>query len=246
MAIKKDITITVQNEKSIMSEEVYIYQGDKNIDLYFTIVDDRFMFTGTKKYSFTVKKPDGNIIAITTLTSMDIDNKVKFTITEAMADELTEIGVYGVLIHLHDDVAKISIPEIYFTVKEPLVCTNAITNTGFVQSAILDNINDKLIRLDVNGRYDKTIWNIGDTITKDNLNKIENELNDLNLTVDSIKNTNAVITFDANSRVTKIQHKNISDNVIIREDIFTYTSNTITETRRIISTGSTITYVCNY
>lgn len=181
MAIKKDITVTVENKKSIMSDDVWIYQGDKNIDIYFTIVDTRFEFSTVtpQKYSFTIRKPDGNLLPPTEITAL-VEGKVKFTITQAMADELNEVGMYDILIHLYDDLdSRISIPEISFEVKQPLVTTNALTSSGFVESAILDNINDKLDRLDGDGNYVKTVWSKGDIITKENLNKIENQLSDL-------------------------------------------------------------------
>ncbi|WP_346938203.1 hypothetical protein [uncultured Clostridium sp.] len=182
MAIKKDITVTVENKKSIMSDDVWIYQGDKNIDIYFAIIDNRFEFSTItpNRYSFSIRKPDGNILPYTDIIAL-VDNKVKFTITEAMADELNEVGIYDILIHLYDDLdSRISIPEISFEVKQPLVTTNALTSSGFVESAVLDSINDTLERLDANGNYVKTVWNKGDVITKENLNKIENQLVDTN------------------------------------------------------------------
>ena len=188
MAIKKDITVTVENKKSIMSDSVWIYQGDKNIDIYFTIVDNRFEFSTVtpQRYSFTIRKPDGNLLPPTEITAL-VEGKVKFTITQAMADELNEVGMYDILIHLYDDLdSRISIPEISFEVKQPLVTTNALTSSGFVESAVLDSINDTLERLDSNGNYIKTVWNKGDVITKENLNKIENQLEELTLKINQL------------------------------------------------------------
>lgn len=181
MAIKKDITITVENALSKMSDSFYVYQGDKNIDIYFTIIDNRFEFSTIvpKQYSITIRKPDGNIVPTSNKTTI-VDNKVQFTITAELVDELDEIGTYDLLIHLYDDLdSRISIPPVSFEVKQPLVTTNALANSGLVQNAILDEINNKLIRLDDNGKYVKTVWNKGDVITKENLNKIENQLEDL-------------------------------------------------------------------
>jgi len=190
MAIKKDITITIENKISKMSEEFYVYQGDKNIDIYFTIVDNRFEFSTIvpKQSSITIRKPDGNIIPTSAKVPI-VDNKVQFTITPELVDELDEIGEYYILIHLYDDLdSRISIPEISFEVRQPLVSTNVLTNSGFVQSAVLDEINDKLTRLDSNGNYIKTVWNKGDVITKENLNKIENQLSDTSSQLAEIKN----------------------------------------------------------
>lgn len=228
MAIKKDITVTVENKKSIMSDSVWIYQEDKNIDIYFTIIDTRFEFSTItpQKYNFTIRKPDGDLLPITEITPL-IDNKVKFTITEQMAYEFDKVGMYDILIHLYDDLdSRISIPEITFEVKQPLMTTNALTNSGFIQSAILDGINEKLDRLDDNGNYIKTLWNKGDLITNENLNKIENQLSDTSLKltentqqisfVDTIK-LQAIysVKYDGTDESTKVQQMiNETDNEI--------------------------------
>ena len=55
----------------------------------------------------------------------------------------------------------------------------------------------------------------------------------------NIKGTTQSITFNGNGTVQKVQHKDVSNN-LIREDIFTYATNLITEVRTLTS-GGTVT-----
>jgi hypothetical protein len=53
----------------------------------------------------------------------------------------------------------------------------------------------------------------------------------------SIKGTTQFIIFNTDGTAQKVQHKN-SGNVVLREDVFTYTTNLITEVRTLSSGGS--------
>jgi len=57
-----------------------------------------------------------------------------------------------------------------------------------------------------------------------------------------IKGTNQSVTLNTGGDVIKVQHINGSS-VVLREDIFTYATNLITEVRTIIASGLTITYL---
>lgn len=63
----------------------------------------------------------------------------------------------------------------------------------------------------------------------------------LNLKEDSIRGTKQSITFNSDGTVQKVQHIDTDENVV-REDVFTYSGDTITEVRTLADT-STITYV---
>lgn len=58
---------------------------------------------------------------------------------------------------------------------------------------------------------------------------------------EGIKGTTQTVTFNTDGTVQKIQHKNAS-NVVLREDVFTYAANLITEVRT-LSTAETITFI---
>jgi hypothetical protein len=127
--IEKEVTVTIDGRNASLSESIYLYQGDKNIDILFTITDAKFKFNeysgnilveSTAKYA-TVKvlKPNGdtftsNKLAIT-------DNKVVLTIDQMFIDEITEIGTHIVQIQLWDtDNGRVTIPPIQFEVLTPI------------------------------------------------------------------------------------------------------------------------------
>ena len=130
--IRKDLTITIDGNKASVDEPLYMYQGDRNIDIYFTIIDSKFKFSetnsnilvdSTAKYStIKVLKPNGE--KIKTDKKAIEDNKIVFTINQEFADEATEIGKYKLQIQLWsidaNNQGRVTIPPIEFEVLEPI------------------------------------------------------------------------------------------------------------------------------
>lgn len=130
--IRKDLTITIDGNKASVDEPLYMYQGDRNIDIYFTIIDSKFRFSetnsniladSTAKYStIKVLKPNGE--KIKTDKKAIEDNKIIFTINQEFADEATEIGKYKLQIQLWsidaNNQGRVTIPPIEFEVLEPI------------------------------------------------------------------------------------------------------------------------------
>ena len=130
--IRKNLTITIDGNKASVDEPLYMYQGDKNIDIYFTIIDSKFRFSetnsnilidSTAKYStIKVLKPNGD--KITTNKKAIEDNKIVFTINQEFADEAVEIGKYKLQIQLWsidaNNQGRVTIPPIEFEVLEPI------------------------------------------------------------------------------------------------------------------------------
>ena len=130
--IRKDLTITIDGNKASVDEPLYMYQGDRNIDIYFTIIDSKFKFSetnsnilvdSTAKYStIKVLKPNGE--KIKTNKKAIEDNKIIFTINQEFADEATEIGKYKLQIQLWsidaNNQGRVTIPPIEFEVLEPI------------------------------------------------------------------------------------------------------------------------------
>ncbi len=128
-------TITIDGNKATLNEPLYIYQGDRYIDVYFTIVDNKFKFLSpdsanvlidsSAQYS-TIKilKPNGEKI-ITEKQEIDkVNNQVIFTINKEFADAVDEIGVCKLQIQLWSEVSdnqgRVTIPYIEFEVLEPI------------------------------------------------------------------------------------------------------------------------------
>ena len=130
--IRKNLTITIDGNKASVDEPLYMYQGDRNIDIYFTIIDSKFRFSetnsnilvdSTAKYStIKVLKPNGE--KIRTDKKAIEDNKIIFTINQEFADEATEIGKYKLQIQLWsidaNNQGRVTIPPIEFEVLEPI------------------------------------------------------------------------------------------------------------------------------
>ena len=130
--IRKNLTITIDGNKASVDEPLYMYQGDKNIDIYFTIIDSKFKFSetnsnilvdSTAKYStIKVLKPNGE--KIKTDKKAIEDNKIVFTINQEFADEAVEIGKYKLQIQLWsidaNNQGRVTIPPIEFEVLEPI------------------------------------------------------------------------------------------------------------------------------
>ena len=128
--IKKELTITIDGNTARLNEQLYIYQRDRNIDIYFTIIDSKFQFLGedngniltesTAKYAtLRVLKPD-NTKFISEKFEI-IDKQIIFSITDDFSDQVEEIGIYKLQISLYDTKqGKVTIPPIEFTVLEPI------------------------------------------------------------------------------------------------------------------------------
>ena len=140
MAITKNLTITVKEDKATLSEKMYVYLGDVGVDFYLAIVNHKAEFTATSMYnesragvsllrdlenayaSVSIKRPSGETFTKGKIAV--VDNKVKFTITQELTDQLDDVGDYLLQIHLHDGNTSTSnrktIPPVNFQVKELL------------------------------------------------------------------------------------------------------------------------------
>ena len=72
--------------------------------------------------SCAIKQPNDVILTKDGLTMSN--DEIKLSITETMVDELTEVGTHTIQFFLYDSAEKINritIPEVSFEVKEPIV-----------------------------------------------------------------------------------------------------------------------------
>ena len=194
MAIYFDYTVTVKDNESKLDKSIYLYQGNRNIDYYFTIKEAPF------KYS----KPEGeNIIekltpshaAVTLLRTSDgvevgsgkaevLKDKIKLTIDKEMIDEDIEVGKYTMVIDLLDD-EKDSIAtlppivdqfEIFPRVTSLSFDGSNIVNEAIVGQAVVTSPGEPLNVFDDQGNYIKTVWKTGNRIVAEKLNKIEDAI----------------------------------------------------------------------
>ena len=127
--IEKEVTMTIEGRTASLSESIYLYRGDRNVDILFTITDAKFKFNeysgnilveSTAKYAtVNVLKPNGDTFTSNKLSI--IDNKVVLEITQDFIDEITEVGTHLVQIQLWDaDNGRVTLPPINFEVLEPI------------------------------------------------------------------------------------------------------------------------------
>ena len=137
MAIVKEVTIRVSNNKSVIDKPIYLYLGDGSVTLLINILDVT-MKVGTYVEStniieeFDTKwakvcllKPDNTIVYGRQCTVKD--NKLSFLIDKEFIDELGEEGEHLLQIHLYDSnetnvngVNRYTIPPISLQVLKPL------------------------------------------------------------------------------------------------------------------------------
>lgn len=185
MAISRHLEIIIKEDKAEFKEKLFVFQKDRNVDFYIDILEHKYRYTPDQNMmrrlenaysSAVVLKPDGTDFE--TPKSPIIDGKIKFTINEDMVDEITEVGEHIVQFHLYDNGnAEIAIPSVTFTVKELIANRENSTNENTVGKAIVGKAvveEDKVVLEVFEGRvYIKTVWENGDLITSEKLNKIE-------------------------------------------------------------------------
>ena len=120
MAIYTERTIKVNNNKASMDKDIYVYRGNRNIDIEFSVVEHLFKFRDVN----LIERISPSHAYVTLLTpqmkqvstgkGVIEDNKIKLTITSAMIDEKTEIGDYAIVIDLYDEDgdALVTIPPV--------------------------------------------------------------------------------------------------------------------------------------
>lgn len=147
MFIKKELQITVEGNTAKLDQPLYLFQNDRFIDIYFSIVNFKFDFirgiqteenlvvsSNASYATIRVLKPNGQkVISEDLIPITDDNNKVLLTIKEDFMDEVDEIGVYKLQISLWDnnegnEQGKVTLPYIEFEVLEPIFPEDFVAN----------------------------------------------------------------------------------------------------------------------
>ena len=187
MSIVKNLEIKVNNGEAKLSENIYIYQNDRGIELKLKLnlvnnnshsaIRSSLFEADTIFAAATILKPNGELIGRDK--TIIKDNTITFRIDKDFTDNVDEIGIYKIQFHIYDTLDnRITIPPISFEVKELLGIINEFDSKyGVVDNSYTDicNVLDdgKEVEIFLNGKYIKTIWNTGDLISSSKLNKIE-------------------------------------------------------------------------
>lgn len=197
-------TIMVVNDSATINKPLILYRGDKNIELKITIAESQFKFRNNDA-SNVIETTDASYaqLVINTPYGLPIfsdvaatkNGAVIFVITEAMIDEIREVGAYEIQIRLLDDnkQSRASIPPVSnaIEIREPIaiedgsaVDSNAV-NTARVNRA-LTTTSAPLEVFDSQGNYIKKTWGDGDPITDAALNKMEAGIDGVNKKIANI------------------------------------------------------------
>ena len=97
-------TVVIENSTAYIEEPIYLYKGDKNIEVQFTIQNNPFKYKNTLAYNYgqlIIKRDTApNIFSEVTKLS---GGRIILTITGEMIDELSELGSYTFQIRLYNE-----------------------------------------------------------------------------------------------------------------------------------------------
>ena len=197
MAIIIDRKITINNDQATLDRPIYLYIEDGDITCLFTIEEKRkraatFGSKDNNNYSLPINedtsygqvriyKPDPGSDAISRLVLTDraeiIDDKLQVTFSRKNIDDFSEAGIHKLQIHLYDNEDnRFTIPPVDLYVLMPVGCDNNTTGEAIVGYSLLDRAGEEVPTFDEEGNYNKTVWETGDIITSNKLNKIEDAL----------------------------------------------------------------------
>ena len=186
--IYKKCVMTIDKNKATLDEDIYLYRLDKNIELYFTIVNNKYRFN---------KGDMNNIILITNASFFQVrlykNAEIKYTfaiqptdggqailtITDDLIDDPIETGDYDFQISLLDEekTSMISMPIVskQLHVCEPLVSDDATMGKAVLGLSKLATGEIKNA-FDSKGNYIREIHKDGDILSASIINKFEDAL----------------------------------------------------------------------
>lgn len=186
--IYKKCVMTIDKNKATLDEDIYLYRLDKNIELYFTIVNNKYRFN---------KGDMNNIILITNASFFQVrlykNAEIKYTfaiqptdggqailtITDDLIDDPIETGDYDFQISLLDEekTSMISMPIVskQLHVCEPLVSDDATMGKAVLGLSKLATGEIKNA-FDSDGNYIREIHKDGDILSASIINKFEEAL----------------------------------------------------------------------
>lgn len=207
--IYKQCVLTISNNNATLDEDIYLYRLDKNVELYFTIVNNKYKFD---------KSDLNNIISITNASYFQMrlykDKKVKYvftiqptengqailTITNDLIDEPIEVGDYDFQISLldADKSSMISMPiaRQQLHVCEPLVGNISETGSAVLGLSQLDTTGEIVDAFDENGNYIRKVHVNGETISAELFNKWETALESNTTNIVEVKNNQINLSKD--------------------------------------------------
>ena len=186
--IYKQCTMTIAKNGATLDEDIYLYRLDKNIELHFTIVNNKYKFdksdlnniiAQTQAAYFQVRLYKNADIKYTFAIQPTQDGVAILTITDDLIDDPIEVGEYDFQISLldADKTSMISMPIVskQLHVCEPLVSDDATMGKAILGLSTAANGEIKNA-FDSEGNYIREIHSNGEIISAQLFNKFEEAL----------------------------------------------------------------------
>lgn len=187
--ISKDCTITIDKGNASVDEDVYLYKNDMNIQILFTIVNNKYRYTkntaidniiANNKASYAQVKFKKGDIEIDFEEQETKDGAVVLLIKKELIDEDTELGDYSIQIRLFDEnkTSVITLPPVEncIHIQRPLF-EKAGEDTNIVDQALTDmavvTYAEPISATNSDGTYNKKTWISKEKITTAELNRME-------------------------------------------------------------------------
>ena len=186
--IYKKCIMTINKNNATLDEDIYLFRLDKNIELHFTIVNNKYKFdksdlnniiAQTNAAYFQIRLYRSDEIKYTFTIQPTQDGVAVLTITDDLIDDPIELGEYDFQISLldADKTSMISMPIVsqQLHVCEPLVDNQAIMGKAVLglSKAAKGEIKNAF---DSQGNYIREIHNDGEIISAQLFNKFEEAL----------------------------------------------------------------------
>lgn len=97
-------TVVIENSTAYIEEPIYLYKGDKNIEVRFAIQNNPFKYKNSLEYNYgqLIIKRDTAPNIFSEVTKLN-GGRIILTITGEMIDELSELGSYTFQIRLYNE-----------------------------------------------------------------------------------------------------------------------------------------------
>lgn len=199
--IYKQCIMTINKNNATLDEDIYLFRLDKNIELHFTIVNNKYKFdksdlnniiAQTNAAYFQIRLYRSDEIKYTFAIQPTQDGVAVLTITDDLINDPIEVGEYDFQISLLD-ADKTSMISMPIVTKQLHVCEPLVDNQAIMGRAVLglSSLASGEIKnaFDSEGNYIREIHNDGDILSAQLVNKFEEALD---------TNTKAIKSRDSN------------------------------------------------
>lgn len=186
--IYKKCIMTINKNNATLDEDIYLFRLDKNIELHFTIVNNKYKFeksdlnniiAQTNAAYFQIRLYRSDEIKYTFAIQPTQDGVAVLTITDDLINDPIEVGEYDFQISLLD-ADKTSMISMPIVTKQLHVCEPLVDNQAIMGRAVLglSSLASGEIKnaFDSEGNYIREIHNDGDILSAQLVNKFEEAL----------------------------------------------------------------------